>query len=136
MGAASNTDFTASDVTRMLPLLRLIAGDLVADFMQMKVEGQEKLRLQQVQNPSDEQRARLQALRNSLTECSDRIDHYVRELNALGASIVDFKHGWLSFPTTIQGKPACIAWTLSDATVAYWCGPNEPFQRRRRITAA
>jgi len=132
--AETKAAFTAAEANKVLPLVRSIAADAVADTARLQELGVER---RAIEGRPDAQahRGTLDRLRAEAEDRARRIDGYARELSDLGASLQDPARGLVDFPSERLGRPVHLCWVLGEATVSHWHGLDESFEDRRPIDA-
>jgi hypothetical protein len=58
----------------------------------------------------------------------------MKELEAVGAELLDFERGVVGFPARWGGREVRFCWTLGEDRIAYWCPAGEGLARRRHIS--
>lgn len=136
MSTTAKTLFDVERANRILPLVRTIVRDVVSEFHTLRTAGREQraLQVESMGTPTSEQR--LQDLQNVVTDCSARIEGYLRELEELGLEVRDLELGLVDFPTIVRGEPAFLCWRHDEAAVAFWHAAGKGFADRTPIPAA
>jgi hypothetical protein len=121
--------FSLSSANRALVLVRRIVTDLVGDYARV-LELQEVLELEERYGPG-----RLAAgVRADLSAAVDRVRGCMKELEAVGAELLDFERGVVGFPARWGGREVRFCWTLGEDRIAYWCPTREGLARRRHLS--
>lgn len=115
---------------KMLPLVRQIVTDIVNDSEQLARFTFEKDGLDRDKiNLSWPERQRRYAVHGEVTRLQQRLEEQRRELDALGAVLTNRTLGQVSFPTTVNGRPAFFCWQLGEENVNYWHFDGESIRR-------
>ncbi len=121
--------FSLGSANRALVLVRRIVADLVGDYARV-LELQEAVELEERYGPG-----RLpEGLRSNLSAAVDRVRRCMKELEAVGAELLDFERGVVGFPARWGGREVRFCWTLGEDRIAYWCPVGEGLARRRHIS--
>ncbi len=134
--AETKPAFTVAEANKVLPLVRSIAADAVADTTRLQELGVERRSLERsIEGASDvgAHRAALERLRGEAEERARRIDGYARELAELGVTLQDPARGLVDFPSERLGRPVHLCWVLGETAVSHWHGLDESFEDRRPI---
>jgi hypothetical protein len=127
--------FTLEEAVSALPLVRAIAGDLVADFRALRTAGRERRALQVEGGPLAAQR-HARALEIHVQELSDRVEGCLKELQALGLEVRDLELGMVDFPTLLGSEPAFFCWRVDDPTIAFWHSADKGHRERLPLNAS
>jgi hypothetical protein len=127
------------EANRMLPLLRHIVKDIVANweliiYKRTELECLEKGVDGPGGNLSDgEREATLANLKQDLNGLIDRINNYIREVEDLGCFVEEFKRGIINFPSLYNGRKVFLCWKPDEESVSHWHELDESFNDRVRI---
>lgn len=135
----SHKYFTAAAANRMLPLVRAIVQDIVDLNRDLAERSQ---RLENLQSAAGTNRRRgedlyseeVDQMQRDLSQDSERLQGFVRELENLGVEFKDPGKGLVDFPTVINGKDAFLCWRLGEPEVGYWHPLDGGFLSRRSLT--
>lgn len=131
-------EFTASEATEMLPLVRRIVADMVE--VSRSIESQrEQLRGidsigETIEDPAYQEE--LSDVRSTLAEDEKRLAACMGELTALGLSAHLPIDGSVDFPAVLNRRSVCLCWRPGDDEVLYWHEsdqPNDQPSGRRKI---
>jgi hypothetical protein len=122
--------FTVEQANRMLPLVRRIVADLVADYRRWK-DAVDAFELHATTARADDQR--LTARQQEIQRLAADIEHYLGELTALGVECKGLEDGLVDFPGEIDGERACLCWKLGEPAVEWWHRPDAGFAGRRPL---
>ena len=115
---------------RMLPLVQRIVTDIVLDAEELDKYTFEQEGLDR--NKTDlswPERQRRYTLQGEVARLQTRLDEERRELDALGAVLVNRMQGHIGFPTVVHGRPAYFSWQLGEESVNYWHFDGESTRR-------
>jgi hypothetical protein len=123
-------------VRKMLPLVRHIVAELMANEQQMgtllwEQEGLERNR----RTLTWPERQRRYFLQDEAAKLELRRTDAVAELKVLGVVVIDPAHGRVGFPTIVNTKPAFFSWQPEEEDVGYWHFAGDG-DRRRPIPAS
>lgn len=115
---------------KMLPLIKQIVTDIVQDQTALtkytfEQEGLERDK----RNLSWPERDRRYTLEGEVTRLQSRLDEERKELDRLGAVLLNTGAGQVGFPTLINGHPAYYSWQLGEDTVSFWHFDGESDRR-------
>jgi hypothetical protein len=130
MVAGTRTLFTVDEANRLLPLVRSIAHDLVAEFRSLRTAGRERRSLEVETAGSSDAERRIEALKTHVAECSSRVEGYLHELQDLGLEVRDLELGLVDFPTLMGSEPAYLCWRLGEESVAWWHAIDKGYSDR------
>ena len=132
--------FTVAEANRLLPLVRSIVSDVVAEYRRIREIERERRAVQvgagvAASSPDEKERARRQSddLKHELEERSQRIDSYIKEVADLGAEVKDLDKGLVDFPSLRGGRAIWLCWNLGEDSVSHWHGISETADDRRPI---
>jgi hypothetical protein len=119
-----------STARRMLPLVLRIASDIVQDHRQLdrfsfELNGLDRDK----RNLSWPERERRYAVQSEVTRLQTRLEEQKKELDSLGAVLVDPVSGAIDFPTFLNGRPAYYSWQIGENTVEFWHFDGESTRR-------
>ena len=125
--------FTPADANRVLPLVRSIVADLVADFGRMRDVDRERRALEVESSGSANGSRRIEELKGEAAERRRRIEGYLKELTDLGVEVKDPERGLLDFPAEKDGRAIYLCWQMGEPSVAHWHAVDKGFADRRPI---
>ena len=131
----TDTVFTVEQANRMLPLVRRIVADLVADYRRWQDAVHAFERAAAASRP-DAVDPRLEGLQRDAQRLAADVEHYLGELRALGIECKGLEQGLVDFPGEVDGERACLCWQLGEDAVEWWHTPEAGFAGRRRLTGA
>ena len=113
--------FTPHEATQMLPLVRRIVEDIIAEGKQVRDYVREVNNNVQ-DDPEFERRIR-------------QINGYFKELEELGCMYKDwnFTIGLVDFPSVIDGEEVLLCWRSDEDKLEYYHGIEDGFSGRKRI---
>ena len=134
--AIAKPSFEVADANRVLPLVRSIVTDIVANFHRMRdlTREQRTLKTDTAALSSQPTVAALAALKSEAEERSSRMEDYFRELSELNVDLKDPERGLVDFACERGGRTVLLCWELGEATVAHWHGVEENFFDRRPMS--
>lgn len=128
--------FTVEEANAMLPLIRAIAGDMVA--LSRDVD-ERRDRLNQINdhresdssNPYTDEVAHIE---QEVVKDIERIEEYARELSQLGVEPKGALQGLVDFPAKIDGRIVYLCWQYNEPEVLYWHAIDGGFAGRQPLT--
>lgn len=115
---------------RMLPLVQRIVTDIVSDAEQLARFTFEQDGLDRNKSTlSWPERQRRYAVQSEVSRLESRLDDQHRELDSLGAVLMNRALGYVGFPTLLNGKPAYFSWQLGEEGINYWHFDGESTRR-------
>ncbi|HLU50302.1 MAG TPA: DUF2203 domain-containing protein [Planctomycetota bacterium] len=126
------------EANRMLPLLRQIVGDIMSSWEKI-IEKRTELECAERGIRSDGQGTQprdpliVQQLKVELNYLIDKINHYIREVEALGCFVEEFKRGIVNFPSLFNGRRVFLCWGPDEKSVRYWHEIDETYADRVEI---
>lgn len=130
---ATKPTFTVAEANKTLPLVRAIAGDIVAEFARLKEIGRERRALEVEGAGTSAARPRMDAMKAEIDERAGRIDAYIKELSDLGVELKDPERGLVDFPSERAGRAVWLCWKVGEDAVAHWHGMDETYSDRRPV---
>ncbi len=113
--------FTVEEANAMLPLVRAIAGDMVA-LARDVVERRE--RLNQINDhrasSSDPYGDEVAQIEQELEKDVERLNEYAIELVQLGVEPKGATEGLVDFPAKIDGRLVYLCWRFDEPEVLFW----------------
>ena len=129
------SDFTPVLATKMLPLVRRIAEDML-QLTQSIAAQREQIRdidqLPETMEHADYQEE-LSDIRGTLAEDEKRLDDCRRELASLGLEAHVPFDGAIDFPSNLNRRRVQLCWLPEDESVAYWHEVGQTRQDRKQI---
>jgi len=134
-GARVRRCFEPELATRMLPLVKAVATDVVRQWGVVR-DLNERLGTipEEGDGPSvylDEVRQQRLHHRNELR----RLREYMAELAELGLEPRDAGRGVVHFPAEVEGQECYLCWKLGEEEVVYWHPVRTACSARRSLTA-
>jgi len=120
---ASRPLFTLASANRMLPLVRMIVGDIVELFRDVR-DREERLnglrqgdaRRTERGGAHDEE---VEQIRQDLEKDVERLQGFVDELLELGVEFKDPVIGLIDFPAMLDGQEVYLCWKLGEPTITH-----------------
>jgi hypothetical protein len=115
---------------RLLPLLRQIVGDLVAQRQQRAKLVPEQSRLDRERHSLDwPSRQRRYQVREEIESADRHYRQILAELDDLGVVLIESSEGRVGLPTVVNRQLAYFSWKLGEETLRYWHFPGESIRR-------
>ena len=127
------------EANRMLPLLKGIVGDIM---LKWKAIIEKRAELECIEKTSRgfvpgldlvEKENELRDLKHQLNSLIDKINSYIREVEALGCFVEEFKRGVVNFRSLYNWRKIFLCWQPGDLSVGYWHELDETFNDRVAI---
>ena len=115
--------FTPGEANRMLPLVRRIVEDVLAEGQKLRAIGREP-------DPTPEQVS-------AYEQSTDELKALFAELESLGCSYKDwnFQVGLVDFPAQIDGHGVLLCWRSDEPEVRHYHSLEDGYAGRREIPA-
>lgn len=135
--AAAKPSFEVADANRILPLVRSIVTDIVANYRRMRelTREQRALKADAASPTAQAAIAAMAAVKTEAEERSARMDDYVRELAELNVDLKDPERGLVDFACDRGGRIVLLCWELGEPSVEHWHGVDENFFDRRPMSS-
>ena len=120
---------------RMLPLVRLIVQDVLADRLRLAHLQPERQRLdRQRRTLAWPERARRYQIQEEIAAAAQHLQAALEELESLGLELLDPSEGRVGFPTLVNNARAYFSWRPNEEGMHFWHFAGETL--RRPIPAA
>jgi len=120
--------FTPDEATRSLVLVAGIVSDVMVEHANL-LEQQEIIETAQKTVDSGQ----IQRARQRMLQSVDRLRACMKELDLVGAELLDWSLGVVDFPAVVSGREIRLCWQFGESTVSRWHEVGEDCGRRRRI---
>jgi len=120
--------FTPEEATRSLVLVAGIVSDVMVEHADL-LEQQEII--EAAQNSVEE--GQIQQARHRMLQCVDRLRACMKELDLVGAELLDWSLGLVDFPAVVNGREIKLCWQFGEPAVTQWHDVAQDCGRRRRI---
>jgi hypothetical protein len=115
---------------RMLPLVRQIVDDVLADRRRLNQLRPEQERLdRQRRTLAWPDRARRYQIQEELAAAQKHLQEALEELEGLGIELLDARDGRVGFPTLVNNTRAYFSWRPSEEGLHYWHFAGETLRR-------
>lgn len=125
----TTTPFTVLQANKMLPLISHIVTDVVRVWKEI-INARIQLEEAEKQGAIES----IKVIKLELNELIDKINSYVKEVEALGCFIEEFKRGIISIPSLFHGRKVFLCWSLGEKVIEYWHELDEIFSDRVPVT--
>lgn len=128
--------FTVEEANAMLPLIRAIAGDMVA-LSRDVVERRERLNRINDHRESDSRDLygdEVAQIEQELEKDIERLNEYGHELFQLGVEPKGATEGLVDFPAKMDGRIVYLCWRYNEPEVLYWHEVDGGFMGRQPLT--
>jgi hypothetical protein len=122
-----------------LPLVKVIAADLVAKFAEVK---ERKDRLDRIRRQKRSKDGVEDFYAEELVEAESQLEHeletlqgYIEELTDLGIEVKDASRGLLDFYSLLDGREVYLCWLLGEDEVGHWHEIDAGFAGRQSLLA-
>lgn len=126
--------FTVEEANRALPLVRVVATDVVREYGELagKAAAYRRLRDRTTRDADDE--ARLNGLKQEMAALSDVIDGFVAEIGEIGCEMKDLEIGLVDFPAELDDREIRLCWKVGEERVEFWHETTEGFSGRKPLS--
>ncbi len=124
--------FTPEMANNTLPLVRRIVEDIVVQFARWQSRVRE-FELVSVSNTVGSPDPRAAELEREVAVLAAEMEHFQRELAALGVEFKDYVQGLVDFPAQHEGRTVFLCWRLGEPAVHYWHEVDAGFAGRQPI---
>ena len=129
------------EANRMLPLLRHIVEDIIANWDKIICKRTRLESIEQAPGSADDEadpagkdrHDAVQSIKFELNHLIDRINRYIREVEELGCFVEEFKRGIVNFPSLYCGRKVFLCWKPDETSVSHWHELDETFNDRVQI---
>ncbi|MCR9119165.1 MAG: DUF2203 domain-containing protein [bacterium] len=127
--------YTVAEANAALPLIKAIAGDLVA-LSRTMLERRERLELLKDGrnfsdgDPYDEELVEVEA---DLEADAKRLRDYADELGELGVELKGLPDGLVDFPCEMDGRIVYLCWKFGEPEVSHWHELDGGFRGRQPL---
>ncbi len=114
--------FTLEEANKMLPLVRVIVGDIVRQN-QLVIEIKQRLGsllLDRRRSASDIYTEELAHSQSELQVEESKLNEFVDELTKLGVELKGPQDGLCDFPTMREGRAVYLCWRLGEPEIQHW----------------
>jgi hypothetical protein len=124
--------FTPELANRTLPLVWRIVEDVVVQFArwQARVREFELASASNTVAAPDPQAAQLE---REAAVLATELEHFRRELAALGVELKDYVQGLVDFPAEREGRVVYLCWRLGEPAVEFWHEVDAGYTGRQRL---
>jgi len=120
--------FTLDEANRALVLVRRVVADITSDYANLS-DLQETMEAAQESGRYD----LAESARDKIIDTVNRVHDCSRELDSVGAELLDWMLGIVGFPCIAGGREVMLCWIPDDREVLYWCEAGEDYVERRGI---
>lgn len=124
--------FSLDEANRMLPLVRRIVEDIVAQYAQIEPDAARLATLSPAQRRGGEGRA----LKAKVDAGMERLDALIAEIHDLGCLFKGFQEGLVDWYSYYADRPVFLCWKLGEPTVGWWHQIDAGFIGRQPILPA
>jgi hypothetical protein len=131
--------YTVEQANHALPLVKVIAADLVAKFAEVK---ERKDRLDRIRRQKRSKDGVEDFYAEELVEAESQLEHeletlqgYIEELTDLGIEVKDASRGLLDFYSLLDGREVYLCWLLGEDEVGHWHEIDAGFAGRQSLLA-
>ncbi len=128
--------FTVEEANAMLPLIRAIAGDMVALSRDVdeRRERLNRINDHRDSDSSDPYTDEVAQIEQELGKDIERLHDYARELCQLGVEPKGAMEGLVDFPAKMDGRIVYLCWRHDEPEVLYWHEIDGGFAGRQPLT--
>lgn len=116
--------FTLDEANATLPLVRLVAEDIVETHHEL-VELKSKYAAQREKDsPSQDELppvdSDLYKMDETLMVKMLKMQSFVREIEEIGGTVGRLEEGEVDFPSILEGRKVYLCWKLGESRISYW----------------
>jgi hypothetical protein len=126
--------FTVEKANRALPLVSRIVADLVREHPRWRDLVARFELAAAGARPEWGESPEMARLRRDIAEAAERINGFVKELEAIGCQLKGFEQGLVDFYGMHEGRLVFLCWQLGEAAVTHWHELDAGYAGRRPIT--
>jgi hypothetical protein len=125
--------FSVDEANRMLPLVTLIAEDIVATYAEVNraLQAYEATKAEAERDPKAA--AELRRRDAEVGDVLDRFQRLIQEIEALGGTVKDYEQGFIDFYGEVGGEIVYLCWTRGEASISHWHRLEEGYAKRRDL---
>jgi hypothetical protein len=129
------SEFTPTSATKMLPLVRRIAADMLHLTHAIAAQREQIREIDQLPETSEhvDYQDELSDIRGTLADDEKRLDDCRRELSSLGLEAHVPFDGAIDFPSILNRRRVQLCWHPEDDRVEHWHEAGQPRQDRKKI---
>jgi hypothetical protein len=127
--------FTVEDANSCLPLVRLIASDIVSLSREL-IDRRRRLRMIKAGrevDAGDFYGDEVDQIEELLEKDEQRLKEFVDEISALGAEPKGLLEGLVDFPAIMDGRLVYLCWKYDEPKVLYWHELEAGFSGRQPL---
>ena len=127
--------FSVQDANSSLPLVRLIASDMVTLSAEL-FERRRRLEVLAAGRPvgeGDLYADELAEIEKELARDEDRLQEFVDEISELGAETKSVSEGLIDFPAMFDGRLVYLCWKYNEPEVCHWHELDAGYAGRQRL---
>jgi hypothetical protein len=128
--------FTLKEAERTLPLVRRIVQDLTAEYPAWRAAVSRFEILTGGARADWGETQELVAARDTVTAHAEKINRYLRELEAVGCVFKGFEAGLVDFYSLREDRPVFLCWRLGEERISHWHDIESGFAGRQPIDSA
>ncbi len=124
--------FTVDQANQTLPLVRRIVADIVSTHRRLL----ERIDEYRAYDPDEREFSeRRRELEEEIRELTDRVNHFVAELEDIGAEFKGFEEGLVDFHGMLDGRVVLLCWKLGEESIEWWHELDAGYRGRQRLPA-
>lgn len=124
-----NTIFSIEQANKILPLIKSITVDIVSLWEQIS-----KARIEMETNFTAKNKEIPSSYKEDVHYFIDKISYCIKEVEALGCFVDEFKRGIINFPSLYHGRKVFLCWQLGEVKVENWHEIDESFDDKQSVT--
>ncbi|MGD8867034.1 MAG: DUF2203 domain-containing protein [Gemmatimonadales bacterium] len=122
--------FTVEEANRTLPLVRRVVSDIVSTHRRL-VDLAGEYRAQAADK--DVSAVRRVEIERELSDLSETVNAFIRELTDIGVLFKGFENGLVDFYAKLDGRPIFLCWKLGEESVEWFHDLNAGYLGRQRL---
>jgi hypothetical protein len=127
--------FTPAEANELLPTVRALAERMIAHRRALALATVRHARIATkiAGNGGGVRPHEVDELQTTMDAEAAGVVDCVEELQALGVVVKDLDEGLVDFPALRGGEEVLLCWHVGEDEVAFWHGPDEGFEGRKRL---
>ena len=122
--------FTVQEANRTLPLVRRVVSDIVSTHRRL-VDLAEEYRAQATD--MDVTAVRRVEIERQLSDLSESVNAFIRELTDIGVLFKGFENGLVDFYARLEDRPIFVCWKLGEDSVEWFHELEAGYLGRQRL---
>ena len=127
--------FTLDEAERALPLVRRILADLKSEYGNWRDAVASYELLSGSARMGETESSELEAARERVATAAERINGYLKEVEAIGCLFKGFEEGLVDFYALKEDRVVFLCWRMGEERITHWHEVDGGFAGRQPIDA-